>query len=42
MVLPSDTDRKPVMSIAAALLPFVTCLLTLPRMFLALGFRGAD
>jgi hypothetical protein len=35
VVLPSDTHRKHVISITAVLLPFVTYLLTLPRIYLA-------
>jgi hypothetical protein len=31
VLLPSDTHRKPIPSITAVLLPFVTYLLTLPR-----------
>jgi hypothetical protein len=31
VLLPSDTHRKPITSITAVLLPFVTYLLTLPR-----------
>jgi hypothetical protein len=31
VLLPSDTHRKPITSIAAVLLPFVTYLLTLPH-----------
>jgi hypothetical protein len=31
VLLPSDTHRKPVPSITAVLLPFVTCLLNVPR-----------
>jgi hypothetical protein len=31
MLLPSDTQRKPITSITAVLLPFVTYLLTFPR-----------
>jgi hypothetical protein len=31
VLLPSDTHRKPITFITAALLPFVTYLLTLPR-----------
>jgi hypothetical protein len=33
-MLPSNTHRKPIPSITAVLLPFVTYLLTLPRMYL--------
>jgi hypothetical protein len=33
VLLPSDTYRKPVTSKTAVLLPFVTCLLSLPRMY---------
>jgi hypothetical protein len=35
VLLPSDTHRKPSTSITAVLLPFVTCLLTLPRMLVS-------
>jgi hypothetical protein len=31
VLLPTDTHRKPITSITAVLLPFVACLLTLPR-----------
>jgi hypothetical protein len=33
VLLPSDTHRKPITSITAVLLPFVTHLLTLPRIW---------
>jgi hypothetical protein len=33
VLLPSDTHRKPITSITAVLLPFVTYLLTLPLMY---------
>jgi hypothetical protein len=36
----SDTHRKPTASITAVLLPFVTYLLTLPRMIHGYGTRG--
>jgi hypothetical protein len=35
-LLPSDTHRKSIAHIKAVLLPFVTCLLTLPHTFLIL------
>jgi hypothetical protein len=35
VLLPSDTHRKPIASITAVLLPFVTCLLTLPCLYIS-------
>jgi hypothetical protein len=40
VLLPSDTHRKPITSITAALLLFLTYLLTLPRTYLKIGYDG--
>jgi hypothetical protein len=39
LLLPDDTHRKPITSITAVLLPFVTCLLTLPRVIPSIAWR---
>jgi hypothetical protein len=41
VLLPSDTHRKPITSITAVLLPFVTYLLTLP-LFMAVFVHNAE